>query len=148
MRERVGNYTEDKWNPPCLIVVEHRHGRVGAYQAPSKGPNDASWWVPSKLIQDLEDSGFKEARIQLNRQGPSMVRPQSAVQDLRPKEVIPVNRLVGESESNGRVEHAIRRVHEKARAPRHPMEENLARKVADSVPIMAWLVRWVAERIL
>ena len=54
-----------------------------------------------------------------------MVSLQAAVQSIRPKEVIPVNSPVGESESNGRVENAIRRVQEKSRVLRHQLEENM-----------------------
>ena len=31
LHERNWRNTDDKWNPPYLVVVEHRHGRVWAY---------------------------------------------------------------------------------------------------------------------
>ena len=146
MHERVGQYKEDRWNPPYLVVVEHRFGRVWAYQTPNKGPNDEANWVPEKLIQDWDDCGFKEVRIQLKAdQEPAMISLQGAIQNLRPKEVIPVNSPVGESESNGRVENAIRRVQEKTRVLRHQLETNIKMKIIDSTPVMAWHVQWSAE---
>ena len=75
----------------------------------------------------------------------AIVSLQRAVQAIRPKEVILVNSPVGESESNGRVENAIRRVQEKARVLRHQLKDGIKQKVADSSPIMVWLVRWAAE---
>ena len=146
LHDRVGRYSDVKWNPPYLVVVEHRQGRVWAYQTPNKGPNDESNWLPATLIQDWNDTGFKDVRIQLKiDQEPSIINLQSAVQALRPREVIPVNSPVGESEGNGRVENAIRRVQEKARVLRHQLEEGIKQGVEDSSPIMAWLVRWAAE---
>ena len=65
MHERIGQLTESRWNPPYLVVVEHRYGRVWAYQTPSKGPNDEVNWVPEKLIQDWDNCGLKDVRIQL-----------------------------------------------------------------------------------
>lgn len=116
-------------------MVEHRHGRIWAYQTPNKGPNDEAYWVLGKLIQDWDDCGFKDVRIQLKTdQGPAVISLQGAIQDLRPKEVIPVNSPVGESESNGRVENAIRRVQEKSRALRHQLETNIKTKILDSTP--------------
>ena len=148
MHERIGIYTETKRNPPYLVVVEHRYGRVWAYQTPNKGPNDEACWVLERLIQDWDNCGFKDIRIQLKTdQEPAMISLQGAIQNLRPTEVIPVNSPVGESESNGRVENAIRRVQEKSRALRHQLESNIKMKILDSTPIMAWLVRWAAELI-
>ena len=51
----------------------------------------------------------------------------------------------GESECNGRVENAIRRVQEKIRTLRHQLEHNIKTRVPDDSPIMAWLIRWAAE---
>ena len=74
-----------------------------------------------------------------------MVSLQSAIQELRPKEVIPVNSPVGESESNGRVENAIRRVQEKTVVLPHQLECNMKRRLPETSPVMAWLVKWAAE---
>ena len=70
----------------------------------------------------------------------------SVIQEQRQKTVIPVNSPVGESDSNGRVEHVSRRVQEKTRALRHQLKSNIKKKILDSPPpIMAWLVRWAVE---
>ena len=74
-----------------------------------------------------------------------MTSVQSAVQGLRPKDVIPVNSQVGESECNGRVENTIRRIQEKIRVFRHGFEKSTKDKIQDNSFVMAWFVRWVAE---
>ena len=50
LHDRVAKYKESRWNPPYLVVVEHRHGRIWAYQTPSKGPNEDVSWPPARLI--------------------------------------------------------------------------------------------------
>ena len=146
MHERIGKYAEPKWSPPYLVVVEHRYGRVWAYQTPNKGPQEESCWLPGNLFQDWDDSGFKELRVRLKTdQEPAMIKLQEAIQQLRSKEVLLVNSPFGESESNGRVENAIRRIQEKTRVLRRQLEENIKRRIPDTSPIMAWLVRWAAE---
>ena len=69
--------------------------------------------MPKRLVSDWDNNGMKDAVIQLKTdQEPAIVTLQAAVQEVRKREVIPVNSPVGESECNGRVENAIRRVQE------------------------------------
>ena len=69
--------------------------------------------------------GYKDVRLQLKYdQEPAIVNLQAAVQKIRPN-TIPTNSPVGESESNGRVENAIRRVQEKERTLRHQLEQGI-----------------------
>ena len=70
---------------------------------------------------------------------------QTAMQDLHPDHIFPINSPVGESECNGRIENGIRRAQEKIRALRHQFESNIKCRVPDEAPVMVWLVRWVAE---
>lgn len=50
LHERIGRNNNNKWDPPYLVVVEHRHGRLWAYRTPQKGPNDEASWLPARLI--------------------------------------------------------------------------------------------------
>ena len=110
LNDRKSQSGETSWNTPYLIAVEHKHGRCWAYQVSSKGAHGAAHWLPKRMVQDWENSGFKDVRIQLKSdQEPSIVELQSALQSTWPGVLIPVNSPVGESESNGRVENTIRR---------------------------------------
>ena len=64
MHERMEQYKEGASNFQYLVVVEHRHGRVWAYQTPNKGPHDEAGWLHAKLIQDWNACGFNDVRIQ------------------------------------------------------------------------------------
>ena len=104
--------------------------------------------MPKRIVQDLDNNGLKDAKIQLKSdQEPSIVNVQSMIQEIRPGMVIPTNRPVGESECNGRVENAIRRIQEKVRALRHQVKQGINEKILDEALIMAWMVRWAAEII-
>ena len=54
---------------------------------------------------------------------------------------------MGESESNGRVENAIRRVQEKVRVLCHQIECGIQGKIPDDAPVFAWMIRWAGELI-
>lgn len=140
--------SEGDQNPPHLVTVEHKHGRVWAYRAPNKCIHAEAPWLPKRIAQDWDNVGFKDIAIQLRTdQEPSIVQLQSAIQTERAATMIPINSPVGESECNGRVENAIRRAREKIRTLRHQVETNTKRKIQDNAPIMVWMVRWVAEVI-
>ena len=46
MHDRVGKYKDSKFNPPYLVAVEHRYGRVWAYQVQNKGHMDGAHRLP------------------------------------------------------------------------------------------------------
>ena len=135
-------------NNPHLVVVAHKYGLVWAYQLPNKGIMGGAHWLPKRLISDWDSNGMKDAVIPLKTdQELAMLNIQSVIQEIRAKEIIPINSFVGESECNGRVENAIRRVQEKTRALRHQISSNIRHKLHNDSPIMAWLVRSAAELI-
>ena len=145
LHERVGKYREIKNNPPYLMTVEHNFGRCWTYQVPNKGLNEKAYWVPKRILQDLENSGLGKTRILLKSdQEPAIVCVQKAIQDIKP-DIVPINSPVGESACNGRVEKTIRRVQEKMRVLRHQLEDGIGQKVPDDAIIIAWMARWAAE---
>ena len=78
-------------------------------------------------------------------QEPVIVDVQAAMQEVRPNKMIPTNSPIAESESNGRAESSIRRVQGKVRTSKHHVEHTAKMTILDAAPLMAWLVRWVAE---
>ena len=147
LHERAGTNKETRYNPPQHVMVDHGSGRVWAYRVPNKGIMDGASWLPKRIVQDPDNCGYIDVRIQhKSDQELAIVNMQIAIQNLRPQ-TVPTNSPVGESESNGRVENAIRRVKEKVRILRHQLECGLQRKVQDDAPIMSWLMRWAGEVI-
>lgn len=133
-------------NPPNLVVIEHRHGRVWAHRVPNKGVMGKAEWVPRRVVQDLSNNGMQNVTIHMKTdQEPAMINVQTAMQELHPDRIIPMHSTVGESECDGCVENAIRRVQEKIRAIRHQVECNINSKILDKAPVLAWSVRCAAE---
>ena len=144
--ERKNDSEHTPTNPPHLIVIDHRHGRVWAHRVPQKGSLGQAEWVPRRVTQDLVNNGMQNIRVHVKTgQEVAMVNLQIAMQDPSPYRIIPVNSPVGESECNGRVENTIRRVQEKVRTLRFQIESNTKCKIPDEAPLMHWLVRWAAE---
>ena len=114
LNERGKESQDEISNPPHLVVIEHRHGRVWAHRLPQNGVLGKVEWVPRRVIRDLANSGMQSITIQVKfDQEAAMLNVQIVMQGLHPDRIIPLNSPVGESECNGRIENAIRRVQEK-----------------------------------
>ena len=74
-----------------------------------------------------------------------MVALQHEVQRIRASKAVLVNSPVGESECNGRVEHAIRRVQDRVRTLKCHIEGETGMSFDKHLPIMTWIVRWAGE---
>ena len=59
LHERSGASGDTTDNPPHLVIVEHRHGRLWAYRVPNKGVMGEAEWLPKKVIQDLNNNGMQ-----------------------------------------------------------------------------------------
>ena len=144
--ERRDKYKEDRFNPPHMVICEHRFGRMWAYRVPNKGIHKHAGWLPRRILQDLDNAGLQNTRMIVKTdQEPASVDVQTSMQDARPDMNIPINSPVGESESNGRAENCIRRIQEKIRTLRHHVESHAKVKIDEQSPLMAWMVRWSAE---
>lgn len=142
LHERQEKGHDSDQNPPHMIMIEHKHGRVWTYRVPNNGTNAEASWLPKRIIPDWDNVGFSDAAIQLKI---DQAQLQTAIQIVRQASPIPINSPVGESECNGRIENAIKRAQEKTRALRHQLGMKTGKKLQDNASIMAWLLRWVAE---
>lgn len=91
LHERSGKNRETVRNPPHMVMIEHKHGRCWAYRVPNKGVLEEAYWLPERMVQDVDNSGMRHEKIQMkSHQEPSIIAVQKAIQDLRPN-VIPTN---------------------------------------------------------
>ena len=132
------NDDEKKRDQLQLVMIDHNHGRVSSYSVPQKGIVGEVGWVP----RDLDNMGYKDVTIQIKSdQEPAIVAIQAYIRLNRISPSIPINSPVGESECNGRVENAIRRVKEKVRTLMAQLEDGIGEKVPKGAHIIPWMVR-------
>ena len=104
---------------------QHRHNRGGS----------------KTHTQDVDNCWYTKLKTQLKSdQELAIVALHAAMVEMR-NNVIPINPPAGESESNGRVENAIRRTQEKFGTSRHHLEIGMKCKIPGTSPTMAWLIR-------
>merc|ERR1712214_107839 len=105
-------------------------------------------WIQRRIVRDIDNSGHKHVKLKIKSdQEASIVALQHEIQRLRDSRTIPINSPVGESESNGRVENAIRRVQDKTRTLRAQIEGETGLEIGKMEGLMSWLIRWAAELV-
>ena len=112
-----------------LVMVETLCNSVWAYSIEGKGAASADWLAP-KIVEDMNTIGMANERIiAKSDQEPAIVQLQHEVARLRKDAGTAIeNSRVGDSNSNGAVERAIREVKGMTRTLRCHLEEKLGKK--------------------
>ena len=139
-------YLHEKGEHPTLMAVDHTSGRVMSYALPDKSILTGDGCIQKRFSRDVDNVGHKDVKIMIQGdQEHCMVALQHEVQRIRTSKTVPVNSPVGESECNGRVGNAIRRVQDRVRKPKCQIECETGMSPEKHLPIMTWIVRWAGE---
>lgn len=46
-------------------MIDHKIGRVWAYGVPNRGMLEGAAWLPKRIVQNLDDCGCSDVRLQL-----------------------------------------------------------------------------------
>ena len=125
-----------------LVMTETLCDSVWSYALEGKGAVSTDWIAP-KMVEDMNTMGLKQERIiTKSDQEPSIVQVQHEIAKLRTESGTAIeNSRVGESDSNGKVERAIREVKGMVRTLRSHIEEKTGKAVKLDDPIVPWIVR-------
>ena len=106
----------ERMNRPMIVIEDRDTGAIAVHMCSQKGPSDK--WIVRRIGKDLEEMGFGGTRIILkcDQENPKVAVQQEVIKNRPDVATVPRHRPVGESQSNGRVEKAIRRVQEQVRA--------------------------------
>ena len=96
---------------------------------------------------DTNRSGHRRVGVLKADQEVAIADVQRQVVALRLGETVPVNSLVGESQSNGRDENAVQRVQGLIRTPKDALERRLNTRIRLSDAICPLMVEWAAGLI-
>ena len=134
--------TSAKMIMTILVMIETLCGSVWPYAIENKGAASSDW-LAAKMVEDLNTVGLSKDRIITKAdQEPAIVQLQHDVAKCREGNGTAIeNSRVGDSDSNGRVERAIREVKGMVRTLRSHIEEKTGTTIHLDSPIVPWLVR-------
>ena len=103
--------------------------------------------IAGKIKDDIEEFGYGGAPVRIKSdQEPAIVNVQRAVIAKRGNApTIPVNSPVGDSQSNGRVENAIKKVGNMVKTILSSLESRWGIRVARDHPVYPWVFEWAAD---
>ena len=134
-------------NRPMIVVEDRETGAIVAHMCSQKGPGDK--WIVRRIGKDLEEMGYGGARIILkcDQESPIAAVQQEVIKNRLDVATVPRHSPVGESQSNGRVENAIRRVQEQVRAFYDQLKARTGVLLGTDHPVFEWLVEWAATTL-
>ncbi len=137
-----GTETKATLSMTILVMVETLCHSIWSYAVEGKGIISTDWLAP-KLVEDMTTIGLsKERIIAKSDQEPAIVQLQKEIVRLRQDAGTALeNSRVGDSDSNGRVENAIRDVKAMIRTLRSHVEVKAETKIRLDAPIVPWMVR-------
>ena len=132
-----------KLGRPILVGHDRRSGAITAHQVPVKGVGDG--WPARRVILDLEELGYAGTPINLkcDQENPIVAVQRRVMQDRRAP-TTPQNSAVGESQSNGAVENAIKRIQGQLRTLKFATEKHVKKRITSQHPAFGWLLEWTA----
>ena len=155
--DKLGKMTEEEYNEALskgermnrpMIVVEDRETRaIVAHMCSQKGPGDK--WIVRRIGKDIEEMGYGGARIirKCDQENPIAAVQQEVIKNRTDAATVPRHSPVGESQSNGRVENAIRRVQEQVRVFYDQLKARTGVLLGTDHPVFEWLVEWAATTL-
>ena len=140
--ERVG---WDRTRDTVLVSEDLATGGFRANFVLAKGNGDT--WIAGNIKDDIEEFGYGGALIRIKSdQEPAIVDVQKVVIAKRGSApAIPVNSLVGDSQSNGGVENAIKKVRNMVKTIFTSLESRWCIRVARDHPVYPWMFEWAAD---
>ena len=139
--ERVG---WGKTRDTVLVSEDLATGGIRAHLVLAKGSGDP--WIAGKIKDDIEEFGYGGALVRVKSdQEPAIVDVQRAMIAKRGSApTIPVNSPVGDSQSSGRVENAIKKVRNMVKIILSSLESRWVARVTRDHPVCPWMFEWAA----
>ena len=132
-----------KLGRPILVGHDRKTGGINAHQVPVKGIGDG--WPAKRVIMDIEELGYAGTPINLkcDQENPIVAVQRRVMQDRRAP-TTPKHSAVGESQSNGAIENAVKRVQGQLRTLKFALEKRMKKVINSEHPAFAWLIEWAA----
>ncbi len=134
----VGQRQDDK-NTPILIIRCDTTKSICSHPVLQKG--GAYSWVSDRVVQDINNMGHGKIILKCDQE-PAIMEVHGQVMKKRAHETIPEHSPVGEHQSNGIAERAVRTVKDQIRTLKSALDARLGKRVPPEATILLWLIEY------
>ena len=132
----------------CVVLVgrDRQSGALLAHAAPAKG--SSTEWAVQQVVKDLKKFGHYGKVILKSDQEPAITTFLEEVAKAREgAQTILEHSPVGDSQSNGLAERAVRSLEEMTRVYKLDLEGRVGQRIQPDDPIFEWLVEYAADMV-
>ena len=131
--------------PKVLVVYDDEEDAMWALLVKHKG---ASQEVVSWVLQKLEEGGHKGKQIAMKTdQEEAIMSLKKAIMLRRYAKTVPLESKVKVSQTNGRMERAVRKWRGQFRKIKLESDKNMHKRVDVNHPVVGWMVSWAADAV-
>ena len=136
--------SEDTETAPVFVLRDHRPRVTFAHVVHGKSTIRSvySQYLTKAVVADFNALGHKKIIFKTDQ--PAMVALQESVKVASDVEITMRNSPVGESQSNGVVEKAVRDIEDEVRTLKAAIEDRLGIRLETKSPMLTWLVEHAA----
>ena len=141
--EGVEEGGEEGSQNPLIVLEDDTTKAVMAHMVPRKGADEHA---VMRIVQDIKNLGYKKV-IFKSDQEPAILALKEEVRRMLSQDVIMEASPVGESQSNGREENAVRRVKGQLRTIKEGLDYRYGARIPASHPVLSWIPRQAAATL-
>ena len=138
-----GQEDEDGSQNPILVVEDDTSKAVMAHMLPRKGADE---YAVERLKQDLGLLGYKRIVLKSDQE-PAILALKAEVKRTSDIEIVPEMSPVGDSQSNGRAERAVRTMKGQFRTMKEALDSRYKDRIPASHAVLSWMPRHSAASV-
>ena len=121
---------------PILVIKDVKSKAIFAHACPCKGAHEA---VVSKVIEDLNSLGYRRVLVRTDGE-PAIVDLWKKIKEQWWGEIVKVESMAGDHDSNGDAEQAVQKVEDEVRTWLDATNDSIKDRIPPHHPILAWMV--------
>ena len=134
---------EESMENPVIVMKDRKTKMITAHTVPRKGDDP---YVTGRVAQDIRNLGYWRLIVKSDQE-PAILALKMEVRKNLKEEVMFEESPVGESQSNGEVERAVRTVKGQVRTMKEALDSRYGSRIPSDHPVIAWLPRHAAATV-
>ena len=135
-REREEDQAEKEGQTPIIVLKDTKSKSLFAHVCPRKGAHDA---VVTRLVADLNTLGYNRVLVRTDGE-PAILDLWAKVKEQWGGELVKVESMAGDHDTNGDAEQAVQKVEDEVRTWLDATNDSIKSKIPPTHDLLAWIV--------